>query len=100
MTEPKCPWQLTRLAVRRYRSLIGNIRGRAAVNETIARQELTIMAIDATTSQRVPKELDNGSIQYRGPSPLRLRLIVVPPSKHGTDLPALVDVLTDNEGRR
>ena len=101
MQTGKSPWAITGAAVRKYCAIVGrdsNVNRGKDFEQ--AKRELAAMAIDATTSERAPKELDNGSIQYRGPSPLRLRLIVVPPAKHSTDLPTLVDVLADNEGRR
>ena len=100
-TPPDCPWQLTRAAVRKYRDLAID---RTGVNRVQSYEQASIdlaaIARDCVTSGRVPKELDNGSIQYRGPSPLRVRLIVVPRPPRSTALPQLVDVLPDHEGRR
>jgi hypothetical protein len=87
----ECPWELTRAAVRKYRNLLGR-----HATESEAREQLRGMAIFCTTSKAVPKELDNGSIQYRGGRPLRPRLIV----KREGDALVLVDVLPDCEAHR
>jgi hypothetical protein len=89
----KSPWRITSEAARKY--------GAMAHETDIEQVEdaLVATAIDATTSQHTPRELDNGSIQYRGPKPLRLRLIVVPPDRRSdSELPALVDVLSAHKG--
>jgi len=89
--QAECPWQLTRAAVRKYRSLLGR-----HATEAEARQQLNGMAIHCTTSSAVPKELDNGTIQYRGGRPLRPRLIV---KREGDEL-MLIDVVPDCETHR
>lgn len=86
-----CPWTLTRASVRKYRNLLGR-----HVSEADARAQLIGMATYCTTSKAVPRELDNGTIQFRGGRPLRPRLIV---KREGDEL-VLVDVVPDCEAHR
>jgi hypothetical protein len=89
--QAECPWQLTRATVRKYRNLLGR-----HATEAEAQQQLRGMALFCSMSKAVPKELDNGTIQYRGGRPLRPRLIV----KREGDALVLVDVLPDCEAHR
>jgi hypothetical protein len=83
-------WRISLSAVHKFQALYG--RG---PTEFESREVLTSMAEHCLLSSQTPRELDNGSIQYRGPRPLRLRLIV---RREGDEL-VLVDVLPDNEKR-
>jgi hypothetical protein len=89
--QAECPWQLTRAVVRKYRNLLGR-----HTTEAAARDQLRGMALFCSMSKAVPKELDNGTIQYRGGRPLRPRLIV----KREGDALVLLDVLPDCEAHR
>jgi hypothetical protein len=85
------PWQLTLSAIGKYRAIVAG-----GVSEAQARRALNELAQRCTEAKAVPRELDNGAIEYRGGRPLRLRLIVI---REGESL-RLVDVLPDHEQRR
>ena len=94
----KSPWIIKDEAVRKYLAIAG--RDYNCPKELLqATDELVALAIDATTSERKPRELPTGLIQYQSAHPLRLRLIVSPP-KRGPFLPMLIDVLREHEGRK
>jgi len=95
----KSPWRITGHAVRQYLAITGGDRVHRGLAFDRAQRELGEFAIESTTSNRTPKELDNGSIQYRGRLPLRLRFIVIP-HRLSNELPVLVDVLPDHERRQ
>jgi hypothetical protein len=89
-----CPWILSRGAVREYRTLRGG-----GISDAVARAELEAMALDCVTSSRVPRELPSGLIQFRGPKPLRLRLVVAPPDRHSNERSKLIQVLPEHEAQ-
>ena len=95
LMQPECPWVLSRGAVRQYRVLRDG-----GISDATARAELEAMAIDCVTSSRVPKELPSGLIQFRGPKPLRCRLVVAPPDRHSNEKSRMIQVLPEHEAHQ
>jgi hypothetical protein len=89
----KSPWRITTNAITRYSLITGRPKG-------TARTELITLALDALSAPRTPTELDNGSIVFKGPRPLRLRMVVLPSPIGSTDPPTLIDVLPDHPARK
>ena len=81
------PWFLTPTAVREFMAIT---RWRGSFGD--AQRELARQAEATLASGRVPRETDSGALRYRGPSPLRLQLLVMPSHVEGR-LPQLVKVL-------
>lgn len=95
---PAGPWYISARAVQDYLAIM---RRQAVTEGPIwdeAERELIDLATAAAT--REPKPYNDGALQYRGGRPLRLRFIVTHARRKEGDLPQLVRVLPDNDGRR
>lgn len=86
-----CPWNITDSAAR---DLL-RITGRGPNELVTALAELRQFARDIVASEKAPRELDSGRLQYRTGRPLRARLIVEPGQPSST----LVQVLPDHAQR-
>lgn len=87
------PWYISASAVRDYLQ----ITRQPVVDHgpEFASAEKELIAICEKASEKRPRRLFNGQLQYRGGRPLRLRLIVSEQSEG--PLPALVQVLPWSE---
>ncbi len=94
------PWLVTRQAVKAFLGLAGKrLRGNV-YSDYPAKLELQKMAIYCMSNRQKPKRLKSGMLEFVGPKPLRLRLVVLPPSANFHDKsgpPQLTDVLTRSE---
>lgn len=86
-----CPWLIDDRAAR---DLL-RITGRAPNDLSDALAELRQFARDIVLSDKEPKTLPSGVLQYRTGKPLRARLRV----DATTHPPTLIEVLPDHEGR-
>lgn len=97
---PTGPWYISAAAVRDYLAL----RGRLVVDDgpafDHASDELVRIAAETVASGRQPTPTDTGALRYRGPKPLRLRLIVTRGRRAEGDLPQLVAVLPGSDALR
>lgn len=97
---PRGPWYVSARAVREYLALTG----RPPVDDgpvwDEAEDELIDIAERTVAADRRPRVLRSGLVQYRGPRPLRLRLIVAPKPRAEGSLPQLVQVLPEHEWQR
>ena len=85
-----CPWHLTARAIREYWAIAGCTSEGQAVRELEA---IAVRCVDPDRQAEVRTQ-DNGLLLYRGPRPLRLRLLVDGVGEHATPEPTvLVQVL-------
>lgn len=90
---PDGPWYISASAVRDYLRITGRPVVEDGPEFERAERELIDVARNCVASDRQVRHLRSGLLQYRGPRPLKLRLIVSEaPAPEGT-LPQLVQVL-------
>ncbi len=99
MTPRKCPWYITAHAVRRYLAIVGRADDDGPEFDR-AEEELMQVAIDTVGSGRQPRRLGSGLLQYRGPKPRRLMMVVSDAERPEGPLPQLVDVGLAHAGMR
>jgi hypothetical protein len=90
------PWYISARAVHDYLTIVG--RPDNEIEFSRAERELVAMAREAVRSDREPKRLRGGLLQYRGAAPLRLRLLVATTAgaRQG-ELAPLVSVLPEHD---
>lgn len=87
------PWYITAAAVRDYLAITGQDPDAEGDVFDRASDALVTIAIATVASDRQPTPTDSGALRYRGPRPLRLRLIVTAAVRSEGGLPQLVTVL-------
>ncbi|MFN7132394.1 MAG: hypothetical protein ACK4N5_09935 [Myxococcales bacterium] len=98
------PWYISARAVREYlaltqRSAPVGADGWIEAGPGWSRAEGELVALAQTCAGKAPKVLRSGLLQYRGPRPLRLQLIVSPAPRDEGALPQLVSVLPQTTHR-
>jgi len=91
------PWYLSARAVREYAALAGLADTDDDDVWFQAEEELLTIAEETMASERKPRTMRTGALVYRGPKPLRLRLVVVQEPRPEGPLPQLVRVLPEYE---
>jgi hypothetical protein len=92
-----CPWYISAQAVRDY---IAIRRMRDPDGErTFEVAERELMEIAGRSAHKAPKRMDSGALQYRGPKPHKLNLIVREEPRPEGPKPQLVRVIQPG-GRR
>jgi hypothetical protein len=90
------PWYISARAVHEYLAIVG--RADNEIEFSRAERELIELAREVVRADREPKRLRGGLLQYRGPSPLRLRLLVATAaSAREGELAPLVSVLPEHD---
>jgi hypothetical protein len=95
----KSPWYISARAVTEYLAITDRDSDGEDAAFFRAEQELAALATKIVAAGKTGKELDSGAYQFRGGKPLRLRLIVSYERRDEGDLPQLVMVKPDHEGR-
>lgn len=93
------PWYISVAAVQGYLRATGKQPSTDGPDFERAELALIDIAREVVASGKEGKEMDSGVQQFRGPRPLRLRLRVSYERRGEGDLPQLIEVLPDHEGR-
>jgi hypothetical protein len=92
------PWYVTIAAVEQYCKIKGT-NPESDQDFGAAQDELIAIAKKITADCKPGKELRTGAIAFRGPKPLRVRLLVSYTERSEGNLPQLFSVQTDFAGR-